>query len=149
MPVALAKRTYTLTRATGNVGLTSAVSLVGLGHTGNIVKFSIRLDATSGRATAGILYIADAPLASIAAIPSKDLVYQSGTMTSLVGSATAVASANAEADLAIAALPKGEPYILNDVNTPLNAVFRVTAVPGGAPTGATTIYLTIWAEVRS
>ncbi len=147
MSVALAKRTYTLTRPTGNVGLTSAVALTGLGHTGNIVKFSIRLDATSDRASAGILYIADAPLSSVAAIPSKDLVYQSGTISSLVGSATAVASATAEVDLAIAALPKGEPYVLNDVNTPLNAVFRVTTISGSA--GATTIYLTIWAEVRS
>mgnify|MGYP003649035522 FL=1 len=147
MPVALAKRTYTLTRATGNVGLTSAVSLVGLGHTGNIVKFSIRLDADSDRASAGILYIADDPITSTAAVPSKDLVYQSGTITSLVGSATAVASANASGGLATAELPNGQPYVLNDVNTPLNAKFKITARTGSA--SASVLYLTIWAEVRS
>ena len=147
MPVALAKRTYTLTRSAATVGETDSVALTGLGQTGNIVKFSIRLDATSDRASAGILYIADAPLSSVAAIPSKDLVYQSGTITSLVGSATAVASATAEVDLAIAALPKGEPYVLNDVNTPLNAKFKITARTGSA--SASVLYLTIWAEVRS
>ena len=147
MPVALAKRTYTLTRATGNVGLTSAVALTGLGHTGNIVKFSIRLDATSDRASAGILYIADAPLSSVAAIPSKDLVYQSGTITSLVGSATAVASANASGGLATAELPNGQPSVLTDANTPLNAKFKITARTGSA--SASVLYLTIWAEVRS
>ena len=147
MPVALAKRTYTLTRSAATVGETDSVALTGLGQTGNIVKFSIRLDATSDRASAGILYIADAPIASTASIASKDLVYQSGTISSLVGSATAVASATAEVDLAIAALPKGEPYVLNDVNTPLNAVFRVTTISGSA--SASVLYLTIWAEVRS
>ena len=92
MPVALAKRTYTLTRSAATVGETDSVALTGLGQTGNIVKFSIRLDATSDRASAGILYIADDPITSTAAVPSKDLVYQSGTITSLVGSATASAS---------------------------------------------------------
>ena len=148
MPVALAKRTYTMTRSAGTIGLTSSVALTGLGQTGNIVKFSLRQDATNDRGSAGILYIADAPLDSVAAIPSKDLIYQSATISGLTGSATAVAAAGAEADLAVAALPKGEPYILNDVNTPLNAVFRVTAVPGSGAS-ATTMYLTIWAEVRS
>ena len=147
MAVALAKRTYTLTRSVATVGETDSVALTGLGQTGNIVKFSIRLDATSDRASAGILYIADDPIASTASIPSKDLVYKSGTMTSLVGSATAVASANASGGLATTELPNGQPYVLTDANTPLNAKFKITARTGSA--SASVLYLTIWAEVRS
>jgi len=142
MSVALAKRTYTLTRTPASAGLTNVVSLVGLGQTGNIVKVQVREDLASDRGTAGVLYIADNPLASVT-IPASDLVYQSGSIT-LSGSATA---ASLDADLAIAALPKGEPYMLNDVNTPLNARVNITAVGGGV--SATTVYLTIWAEVRS
>ena len=146
MSVALAKRTYVLTRSAATVGETDSVALTGLGQTGNIVKFSIRLDATSDRASAGILYIADDPITSTAAVPSKDLVYQSGTMTSLVGSATAVASANASGGLATTAFPKGQPYVLKG-NKPLNAKFKITARTGSA--SASVLYLTIWAEVRS
>ena len=141
MPVALAKRTYTLTRTPASGGLTNAVPLVGLGHTGNIVKVQVREDLASDRGTAGVLYIADNPLASVT-IPASDLVYQSGSIT-LSGSATA---ASLDADLAIAALPKGEPYALKG-NKPLNAIVNITAVGGGV--SATVLYLTIWAEVRS
>jgi len=146
MPVALAKRTYVLTRSASTIGETDSVALTGLGQTGNIVKFSIRLDVTSDRASAGILYIADAPIASTASIASKDLVYQSGTITSLVGSATAVASANASGGLATTELPKGQPYVLKGT-LPLNAKFKITARTGSA--SASVLYLTIWAEVRS
>ena len=146
MPVALAKRTYTLTRSVATVGETDSVALTGLGQTGNIVKFSIRLDVTSDRASAGVLYIADDPITSTATIPSKDLVFQSGAISSLVGSATAVASASASAGMATAALPKGQPYVLKG-NKPLNAKFKITARTGSA--SASVLYLTIWAEVRS
>jgi hypothetical protein len=142
MPVALAKRTYTLTRTPASGGLTNAVPLVGLGHTGNIVKVQVREDLASDRGTAGVLYIADDALADVT-IPASDLVYQSGSIT-LSGSATA---ASLDADLAIAALPKGEPYVLKDTGTPLNAIVNITAVGGGVST--TVLYLTIWAEVRS
>ena len=143
MAVALAKRTYTLTRATANVGLTNVVSLVGLGNTGNIVKIQVRADLIGKKGDEGVLYIADDALASVAAVPSADLVYQSAA-TTLTQSATA---ASIDADLAVAALPKGEPYALKDVETPLNAVLDITSVRGAG--SATTVYLTIWAEVRT
>ena len=144
MPVALAKRTYTLTRAAATTGVTAVVSLTGLGLTGNIVKFQVREDLTDNKGDEGVLYIADSTLSNVAAIPATDLVYQSGTLT-LTPSATA---ATADTDLAVAALPKGEPYVLKDAGTPLNAILNVTSTRGGGAT-ATTIYLTIWAEVRS
>lgn len=142
MSVALAKRTYTLTRTQATTGLTNAVALVGLGHTGNIVKVQVREDLDEDRGTAGVLYIADNVLTGTT-IPAADIVYQSSSIT-LSGSATA---ASLDADLAVAALPKGEPYVLKDIGTPLNALLEITAF-GGTPS-ATTVYLTIWAEVRS